>query len=316
MNKRSEVLWTFILLDSLTLNYNFIKVPTANNWIKEFKWDLLEGLKLCNNRYCYSSRVESALSIMRELINKGFIDSSDLVNRFSSELRITDHIRRYSIVTSEVIRHIRSGKPWYESVLNMLTRFNIPDDEAVVRSIPIPLFFNELKDVVLNTERQAMATHIHPEVINASKAYAISLYLALNNYNHWDILEYLVNTRFIEDRVLKLKIRSIEGLINNRPRDVVRILNNNYLAISTLTTALYCICRSEADFIDSILCSISLGGDVSGRAVIASSLSAALKGLHNEFKSKIKEVDNYEYIEDLIKQFVLNRSYKHNIDIS
>jgi len=314
MNKKSEVLWSFILIDSLTLNYNFVKVPTANNWIKEFKWDLLEGLKLCNNKYCYSSRVESALSIMRELISKGFINSSDLANRFSSELRITDHIRRYSIVTSEVIRYLRSGKPWYESVLSVLTRFNIPDDEAVIRSVPIPLFFNELKDVVLNTERQAMATHIHPEVVNASKAYAISLYLALNNYSHWDILEYLVNTRFIEDRVLKLKIRSIEGLINRRPRDVVRILNNNYLAISTFTTALYCLCRSEANFIGSILCSISLGGDVSGRAVIASTLSAALKSLRDEFKSKIKEVDNYEYMEDLIKHFILKRP--HNINTS
>ncbi len=314
MNKRSEVLWTFILLDSLTLNYNFVKVPVADNWIKEFKWDLLEGLKLCSNRYCYSSKVESALSIMRELISKGFIDSSYLANRFSSELRITDSIRKYSIVTSTVIRYIRSGKSWYESVLDVLTKFNIPDDEAVVRSVPIPLFFSELKDIILNTERQAMATHIHPEVIDSSKAYAISLHLALNNFSHWDILEYLINTRLIEDRLLKLKVKSVEGLINKKPMDVVRILNNNYLAIPTFTTALYCVCRSEADLIDSVLCSISLGGDVSSRAIIASTLSAALRGLPSEFKSRIEEVDNYEYIEGLIKQFAAKGL--HSSDVS
>jgi len=307
MNKEEAILWALILVDSLTLNYNFVKTPIANDWIKEFKWGLLEGLRLCNNKYCYSSKAESTLSVMKELISKGYINSSDLARRFSFELRITNNIRKYSIITSTVIRSMRSGRPWHESVLNALTKFNIPDDEAIIRSTPIPLFFKELTEIITNVERQVMATHMHPEVIEASKAYATSIYLALNNTDYWKIMEYLINTQLIEDRMLKLKIKSIEGLINRRPKDVVKVLNNNYLAISTLTTALYCVIKNEADFINSILCCISLGGDVSSRAIIASTLSVITSGLPHEFIVKAKEVDNYEYIRELIKQFKVRK---------
>jgi len=302
--RKEDLFWAFIFSDAYSLGYNFINVPPRSSWIEEFSYELLNGIDICNKKYCYSSKVESAISVANEILERGSISAEALARRFSVELKITNSIRKYGVITSEVVRLIRKGLSWHEAVTTTLRKYNIPDDEALYRVIPIVISYSNDAEITKESERQTIATHLHPSCIDSSITYALILHRVINGEDVLKILNDVITKSTHIERILVLSIKAIESLLNKSPKDVARLLNNNNTAISTLTTGLYCFLKSNCDIESSFTCSISIGGYVSGRIVVSSTLSSACGGFHKRFQSFIKVVENYELLESILNSLL------------
>ncbi len=303
--KGRNILYSFIITDVITLMYNFIDMPIKDNWIDEFNKDLVKYLDICGGRLCYSSKTESMLAVIDELVERGTVDAQSLAIRFSYSLRIAYDVRSYSIVSSAVVRLIRMGIPWDEAVKEVNMKYNLPDDECVLRSTPIAIYFKDLNEVLVNSERQALATHLHPISIEASKIYSFSLFNVMHGLSPHELLNALISKIKYEERSLALRIKILAKLLNKKPKDVVKVLGNGSLAHSSIPTALYCFIRSEGDPTKALLCSISLGGSVSGRAIMAVTLATAFSDTKPLFIEDILEyVENYELITSKIDNFL------------
>lgn len=164
---------------------------------------------------------------------------------------------------------------------------------CAMRVSPIPMYYNNLEEILNETYKSTITSHNHIDSINATKAVAIAIYMAKNNYSKEDI---------------KVKIeQECNYNLNFNLEDLQRNYKFTSKAKDSIPQAIYCFLVSN-DFEDAIRTSISIGGDTDTIAAITGSIAESYYGIPDEI---INEVNKYipDYIKNIINRFYLKLEF-------
>lgn len=164
---------------------------------------------------------------------------------------------------------------------------------CAMRLSPIPMYYDNLDDILSETYKSTITSHNHSDAINATKAVSIAIYMAKNNYSKVDI---------------KVKIEhECNYDLNFNLEDLQKNYKFTSKAKNSVPQAIYCFLESN-DFEDAIRKAISIGGDTDTIAAITGSIAESYYGIPDEI---INEVNKYipDYIKNIINRFYLKLEF-------
>ncbi len=164
---------------------------------------------------------------------------------------------------------------------------------CAMRVSPIPMYYDNLDDILSETYKSTITSHNHSDAINATKAVSIAIYMAKNNYSKEDI---------------KVKIEhECNYDLNFNLEDLQKNYKFTSKAKDSIPQAIYCFLESN-DFEDAIRKAISIGGDTDTIAAITGSIAENYYGIPDEI---INEVNKYipDYIKNIINRFYLKLEF-------
>lgn len=166
---------------------------------------------------------------------------------------------------------------------------------CAMRVSPIPMYYDNLDDILNETYKSTITSHNHDESINATKAVSIAIYMAKHKFSKEDI---------------KNKIEKECGFnLNFDLEDLQRNYKFTSKAKKSVPQAIYCFIVSN-DFEDAIRKAISIGGDTDTIAAITGSIAENYYGIP---KKIINEVNKYipDYIKGIINRFYLKLEFNN-----
>lgn len=164
---------------------------------------------------------------------------------------------------------------------------------CAMRVSPIPMYYNNLEDILNETYKSTITSHNHEDSINATKAVSIAIYMAKNK---------------VSKEGIKNKIEKECGFNLNFDLEE---LQKNYQFTSkakdSVPQAIYCFLVSN-DFEDAIRKAISIGGDTDTIAAITGSIAENYYGIPEQI---ILSVQPYipEYIKNIVNRFYLKLKF-------
>lgn len=164
---------------------------------------------------------------------------------------------------------------------------------CAMRVSPIPMYYDNLDDILSETYKSTITSHNHSDAINATKAVSIAIYMAKNNYSKEDI---------------KVKIEhECNYDLNFNLEDLQKNYKFTSKAKDSIPQAIYCFLESN-DFEDAIRKAISIGGDTDTVAAITGSIAESYYGIPDEI---INEVNKYipDHIKNIINRFYLKLEF-------
>lgn len=253
----------------------------------------------------YTDDTQMAISVLEEMVHNGIIDQSSLRERF---LRRFSPWRDYGGGMLEVIERWRGGEAIGVTASSLYNGSGSFGNGAAVRVAPIALFFEVHETAALNEQvhRCALLTHTHPYGIAGALLHATAVLMALNDVpeNEWitRIFKLSIESAF------KIKLGRVTQCLERKAsaHESVKEIGNGPQAIEAVPAALYSVLRHPDSFIDSLLFSISMGGDTDTIGAMAGALAGSRLGAERIPGELFEQVENGEegldFIRELIKQ--------------
>ncbi|MEM2319777.1 MAG: ADP-ribosylglycohydrolase family protein [Candidatus Bathyarchaeia archaeon] len=177
-----------------------------------------------------------------------------------------------------------------------------------MRVAPIGLlYYDEPDRLRVVAYAQSRITHAHPLGVEgaALQAYAVALAVMENPRRGLDTKDFLAKLlNFTSNEVYRRKLRLAGELLagNVDPRGVIKVLGNGVEAFNSVPTAIYCFLKNHKSFRETVIYTVSLGGDTDTIAAMAGAISGAYHGLETIPAEWLERLERRSYIEGLAEQ--------------
>lgn len=186
-----------------------------------------------------------------------------------------------------------SFKAWFES--NVQQAYNSWGNGSAMRVSPIGFAFDNLEEVLLESEKTAAITHNHPEGIKGAQATASAVFLARSGLLKEEIKKY------IEGRFSYNLSKTVDEIRQDYKFDVS--------CQGSVPESIIAFLESSS-YEDTIRNAISLGGDADTQACIAGGIAQAFyRSIPKTIIDKIKEIlpnDQWELMERFNEKFKID----------
>jgi ADP-ribosylglycohydrolase len=250
-------------------------------------------------------------AILESLVERQTDDPADIAARFVTLWRDGTIVGRGQATTDAVLRLMR-GIPWTES--------GTPPPRAgngsVMRTAPIGLFHHDYPRAAAKSAADvSRITHADPRCLAGAAAIsvAVSWNVHHDTLNLPSFLNYVADlTRRYDTETADLIARQLPECLTGDENSAVAEIRRAGLppgrqpdwsgvspfVIPTVLAALYAFLRTPSDWVESVRCVISFGGDVDTTGAITGALSGALNGIEAippQLARKINDRGSYGY---------------------
>ncbi len=256
----------------------------------------LKGIEV-NGRYAYSDDTETALILAEALVKGCGFNPYVFASLLAAKADIDNPVRGYGTAVTVVVLGLRDGKPWWVSARKLYGGQGSMGNGALVRVLPLALFYHGTGSLETMAVAQALVTHTNPLAVEGARLTALIYSMILNGYNVEEAAEkalretYLPQYRSMLRRALELKAA--------KPPEVARELGIGALATETLATAVHVAARSGGDPLAALSYSVSLGGDVDSRAAVAVPMAAMESGSLGSLSRFVSKLEGSETIAEM-----------------
>jgi ADP-ribosyl-[dinitrogen reductase] hydrolase len=218
-----------------------------------------------------------------------------LINNVSFEIKLKEHANKYLKNVSKTVGYFDNPfSPGFIKWVNGNFQGESIGNGAAMRISSIGYFYDNLKEVLIESKKATECSHNSEQAINGAQAIASSIFLLRNGFSKKELKKYIID---------KYKYNlDLELLILQKTNTFKTDCNN------TVPLAIFIFLQSNS-FEDSIRKAISIGGDTDTIACITGSIAEAYYGVSDVLKNK---ADNY--LDDNQKE-IINKFYNYKINI-
>ena len=300
-----------ILGDVHSLYWRFCILKPRQHWSLDD--ELLSSLNICGGKLCYSYVTELTLLLAEEVLENERVIPRSLVTRFACRAKLGKDVRCYDQTLALLFRSIRRGIPWEVASREINTLSDTSNCAAAARVPPITIYFSNLTNIIEETTKQALVTNYNEYAVEGALIYAVAQYMVIKGIVGVDLVRELL--KYVDKRAFRIRLIAIPKLLNEEPKTVAKVIGNSSKAYEAVPAAIYCYLKSGGDALKAIKYSISLGGDVSDIAIMASSLAAAESGISNKILKTLYSIENSDMILSIL-QSLISKRLGENIDLS
>jgi poly(ADP-ribose) glycohydrolase ARH3 len=241
----------------------------------------------------YTDDTAMMIGVAESLIECGGFNGANMAEKFIKNYE-KEPWRGYGLGPPKIFHMIKKGRNWDELLDRELFSEGSFGNGSAMRVAPIGLFYyDDLDELRAVAYKSSQITHSHPLAMEgaALQAYAVSLALREEK----DFIGKLKD--FVRIDIYKRKIESIEYLLDKKHdrKSVVKELGNGIEAVRSVPTAIFSF-PSNRSFRESLIYSVSLGGDADTIGAMTGAIAGAFYGssaIPEEWKEKL---ENREYI--------------------
>ncbi len=289
-----------VLGDVHSLYWRFCILKPRHHWSLDD--GLLSSLNTCSGKLCYSYVTELMLLLAEEVLENGQVIPESLATRFACRAKLGKDVRCYDRTLALLFRSIRRGIPWEAANREVNTLSDTSNCAAAARVTPITIYFSDLTDIIEETTKQALVTNYNEYAVEGALIYAAAQYMVIKGIVGPDLVHKLL--KYVDKRAFRIRLIAIPKLLNEEPKTVAKVIGNSSKAYEAVPAAIYCYLRSGGNPLKAIKYSVSLGGNVSDIAIMASSLAAAESGISNKIFRTIRNVENSNVLLNILQSLI------------
>ena len=253
----------------------------------------------------YTDDTHMTIGVVESLIQSRGFDGEHMAQTFIKNYE-AEPWRGYGPGPPRVFRMIKSGEPW-DSAASKIYRGGSFGNGSAMRMAPIGLLYSnnpaKLREIAY---KSSSITHSHElgKEGAALQAYAVALALNTPSDEEIDREAFLLKLQnFAQTQLYKEKIANTKELLGEQDRArVVAVLGNGIEALNSVPTAIYCFLKQPNSYKDSVIYTISLGGDTDTIASMAGAILGAYLGIEAIPQEWRLKLENKAYIEDLAEK--------------
>jgi len=265
----------------------------------------IESLAARVEKLVYTDDTHMTIGVVESLIQSRGFDGKHMTQTFIKNYE-TEPWRGYGPGPPRIFRMIKSGEPW-DSAASKIYGGGSFGNGSAMRMAPIGLLYSnnpaKLREIAY---KSSSITHSHElgREGAALQAYAVALALNAPSDEELDREDFLLKLQnFAQNRLYKEKLAATKELLGEQDRrKVVAVLGNGIEALNSVPTAIYCFLKQPKSYRDSMIYTISLGGDTDTIASMAGAISGAYLGIEAIPQEWGLKLENKAYIEDLAKK--------------
>lgn len=255
-------------------------------------------------RFRYTDDTQMTIDVVESIIATQTINQQDLAQRFASSYRWS---RGYGPSAGKILKQIKAGKSWDEANKAIYPEGAFGNGGAM-RSSAVGLFYaNKSEDELIEAVRDvAVITHSHPLAIEGAILQALAVGLAYKRFTPEIILERLSLCAKTKEFKQRIDIAKYLYQMTDEPSadTVAAKLGNGMTAIDSCATAIYIALRHQQHCFEELLdFTIKVKGDVDTIAAMAGAIWGAGHGDQQLPKARLAQLENYEYLDKLCRQF-------------
>lgn len=203
---------------------------------------------------------------------------------------------------------IKQGEKWNKTLDRKLYSGGSFGNGSAMRVAPIGLFYyNDPYELRKAAYISSMITHSHPLAMEGAALEAYAVTLALKEEK--EFLDKLID--FTCNDIYRGKLDCIRklSLIKQNKREIVNELGNGIEAFNSVPIAIYSFIVSSS-FEDSLIYSISLGGDTDTIAAMCGAIAGAWWGVEKipaKWKAKLEKKEYIEKLAENLWNIVIKR---------
>lgn len=164
---------------------------------------------------------------------------------------------------------------------------------CAMRISPIPMYFNELDEILNETYKATITSHNHVDSITATKAVSLAIFMAKN--------------KFSKSEIKKQVEKECDYNLNYDLIDLQQNYRFTSKAKDSVPQAIFCFLESN-DFEDAIRKAISIGGDTDTIAAITGSIAESYYGIPQNIINKVQTFIP-DYIKNIVNRFYLKLKF-------
>ena len=265
----------------------------------------IESLAARVEKLVYTDDTHMTIGVVESLIQSRGFDGKHMTQTFIKNYE-TEPWRGYGPGPPRIFRMIKSGEPW-DSAASKIYGGGSFGNGSAMRMAPIGLLYSnnpaKLREIAY---KSSSITHSHElgREGAALQAYAVALALNAPSDEELDREDFLLKLQnFAQNQLYKKKIANTKELLGEQDRrKVVAVLGNGIEALNSVPTAIYCFLKQPKSYRDSMIYTISLGGDTDTIASMAGAISGAYLGIEAIPQEWGLKLENKAYIEDLAEK--------------
>jgi len=265
----------------------------------------IESLAARVEKLVYTDDTHMTIGVVESLIQSRGFDGKHMTQTFIKNYE-TEPWRGYGPGPPRIFRMIKSGEPW-DSAASKIYGGGSFGNGSAMRMAPIGLLYSnnpaKLREIAY---KSSSITHSHElgREGAALQAYAVALALNAPSDEELDREDFLLKLQnFAQNRLYKEKLAATKELLGEQDRrKVVAVLGNGIEALNSVPTAIYCFLKQPKSYRDSMIYTISLGGDTDTIASMAGAISGAYLGIEAIPQEWGLKLENKAYIEDLAEK--------------
>ncbi len=228
----------------------------------------------------YTDDTAMTMSLAESLLAGDGFDGADMSLRFARGYQ-ADPYRGYGASVVDVFERVLRGVPWHDAAHRQFDGQGSFGNGAAMRVAPVALWApGDIDAVVDLAENTARVTHTHPVGVEGAVIQAVAAAHALTSdpevpFDTGALLEDL--DRRVRTDEFRSKLEVLPGCLE-RGDDTAKLHLGNWVsADESVVTALYCFLVA-ADFTDTIVSALGMGGDTDTIAAMAGALAGARYG--------------------------------------
>lgn len=244
----------------------------------------------------YTDDTAMMIGIAESLIECHGLNAEHMAKKFLENYE-KEPWRGYGSGPPRIFKMIKQGAKWDKTLDKELYPGGSFGNGSAMRVAPIGLLYrddlNKLREAAY---KSSMITHSHPLAMEGAALEAYAIALALKEEK--EFLDKLIG--FTKKEVYQRKLERIRKLLPKKQnkREIVRELGNGIEAFNSVPTAIYSFLASSS-FEDSLIYSVSLGGDTDTIAAMCGAIAGAWWGVEKIPERWRERLENQKYIENL-----------------
>jgi len=254
--------------------------------------DYLDDMAERFSFFPYSDDTVLTVALAESLLACDGFDGADMARRFAEAWRAEPH-RGYGRNVTAVFEAVLQGLPWEEAASRQFGGGGSYGNGGAMRVAPVALWaFPDLDETVRLATRTARVTHTHPVGVEGAILQAVAVHHALgDNFTAaalFDDLDRIAHTEEFRTRLKRLAV-----CVDRDDDECARLhLGHGVAAHTSVLTALFAFLVS-ADFEQTVLRAIGLGGDTDTIAAMAGAVAGARWG-HRSIPAGWSKVENHD----------------------
>jgi len=244
----------------------------------------------------YTDDTAMMIGIAESLIECHGLNAEHMAKKFLENYE-KEPWRGYGSGPPRIFKMIKQGAKWDKTLDKELYPGGSFGNGSAMRVAPIGLLYrddlNKLREAAY---KSSMITHSHPLAMEGAALEAYAIALALKEEK--EFLDKLIG--FTKKEVYQRKLERIRKLLPKKQnkREIVRELGNGIEAFNSVPTAIYSFLASSS-FEDSLIYSVSLGGDTDTITAMCGAIAGAWWGVEKIPERWRERLENQKYIENL-----------------
>ncbi len=237
--------------------------------------------------------------------NEGF-DGSHMAETFIHNYE-REPWRGYAYGPPRVFKWIRSGVAWNKAAKRLFDGAGSYGNGAAMRVAPVGILYHDDPERLRSvTYGQSQITHAHVlgKEGSALQAYAVALAVNADPSSEFETSAFLGELKeSTRSEVYKRKLGAVEKLLTEKDKlRVVSELGNGIEAQNSIPTAIYSFLCNPKSFEESLLYTISLGGDTDTIGAMTGAISGAYNGVEVVPELWRARLERIAYIEELAEK--------------